>query len=289
MKKIFSLVLAVMLVISLAPHAFAAELPKPVQSFGFDTDEGMTVVGGSVTADADRGQVLSLNGGAKHASYATFDTDLFANTDWSDGMTLAFWVKAADANPGIAPLYSFNIADSGAEGYIATTDSLEIAINSDGNSGNAPYPRVWADPSVVDATAQPVLTAGKWQHVAVTLSASGMTIYLDGEVYSEPVLGPSSANFKMFLDQLQLIYGLQLGNWNCGWWDDIGAFAGSFDDVHLFNSALSQEQVKSVMNAQFGDFAGGSDNTVLLVGGGVAVLVVSALVVVLLKKKKTAK
>ncbi len=282
--------LALLMVMSLAPTCLAASnLPTPISSFGFDAEEGMTIVGGALAADAERGRVLTLDGGAKHASYATIDTDLFSTTDWTDGMTIAFWVKVADANPGIAPLYSFNIADSGSEGYIATTDSLEIAINSDGNSGNAPYPRVWADPAVVDATAQPVLTAGKWQHVAVTLAASGMTIYLDGEVYSNPVLGPSSANFKMFLDQLQYIYGVQLGNWNCGWWDDIGAFAGSFDDVHIFNSAITQDQVKAVMAAEFGDFSGGSNSVVLVAGAAVAVIAVAAIAFVLLKKKKTAK
>ncbi len=290
MKRIISLMLALMLVLSAVPVAMAASnLPTPVMSFGFEAEEGMTIVGGQLASDAERGNVLTLNGGAKHASYATIDSELFATTDWTDGMTISFWVKAADAEPGIAPLYSFNIADNGSEGYIATTDSLEIAINSDGNSGAAPYPRVWADPAVVDATAQPVLAAGKWQHVAVTLSASGMVIYVDGEVFSNPVLGPSSANFKMFLDQLQYIYGLQLGNWNCGWWDDIGAFAGSFDDVHVFNAALSQEDVKAVMAANFDAF-GASSNTGLLIGGiAVVVIAVAAAAVLVLKKKKAAK
>ena len=201
-------------------------------------------------------------------------------------MTIAFWVKAADSNPGIAPLYSFNIVDNGFEGYIATTDSLEIGINSDGNSGMALYPRVWADPAVVDGTAQPVLTAGTWQHVAVTLSASGMVIYLDGEVYSNPVLGPSSANFKMFLDQLQYIYGLQLGNWNCGWWEEIGAFAGSYDDVYVFNTALTQDQVKEVMNVEFGSLNASAGFPVVPVIAVVAVIAIAAVVVVLLKKKK---
>lgn len=287
MKKAFTLVLAMLLVMSMATTAFAASnVPAPVAGFGFNEDEGMTIVGGELASDAERGQVLTLNGGAKHDSYATIDSDVYANTDWTDGMTIAFWVKAADSNPGIAPLYSFNIVDNGCEGYIATTDSLEIGINSDGNSGMALYPRVWADPAVVDGTAQPVLTAGTWQHVAVTLSASGMVIYLDGEVYSNPVLGPSSANFKMFLDQLQYIYGLQLGNWNCGWWEEIGAFAGSYDDVYVFNTALTQDQVKEVMNAEFGSLNASAGFPVVPVIAVVAVIAIAAVVVVLLKKKK---
>ncbi|MCD7860044.1 MAG: LamG domain-containing protein [Firmicutes bacterium] len=291
MKRIITLMLAVLLVVSAAPLTMAAStLPAPIMSFGFDEDEGMTIVGGELTTDADRGGILTLNGGAKHESYATIDSDIFASTDWSDGMTIAFWVKADNADAGIAPLYSFNIADSGCEGYIATTDSLEIAINTDGNSGNAPYARVWADPAVVDATAEPVLTAGEWEHIAVTLSASGMTIYVNGEVYSEPSLGPSSANAKVFLDQLQYIYGLQLGNWNCEWWEDIGAFAGSYDDVYVFNSSLSQEDVQAVMTASYADLTAGSSSgsgaVIGIVVAVVVVAVVAVVAVVVLKKKK---
>ena len=288
MKKVFMITLSVLVVLSLAVTAFAASnIAAPVASFGFDEDEGMTIVGGTLATDDERGAVLTLNGGKKHDSYATIESDVYANTDWADGMTIAFWVKAENADPGIAPLYSFNIADNGCEGYIATTDSLEIAINTDGNSGMALYPRVWADPSVVDATAQPALEAGKWQHVAVAMNASGMTIYLNGEVYANPVLGPSSANFKMFLDQIQYIYGLQLGNWNCGWWDDIGAFAGSFDDVYVFNTALSQDDVKNVMTAEFGSLTDSASFPVIPVVIGIVAVIAVAVVVIVLMKKKT--
>ncbi len=37
------------------------------------------------------------------------------------------------------------------------------------------------------------------------------------------------------------------------WWDDIGSFAGAYDDVYLFNKCLTQEEVQAVMNAAFGE------------------------------------
>ena len=250
MKKAISLTLALMMILALAAGCGSGKDSGDgaVLKFDFEGDEGLTITGGSLGEDSERGKVLTLNGGAKHSSSASIDTDVLSKTDWSDGMTIAFWVKAANSDPGLSPLYSFNIVDHNAEGYIATTDSLEIAINTDGNSGEAEYPRVWADPADVGPEAKPVLTAGKWQHVAVTLSTTGMTVYLDGQKYSEPTLGPSSANFKLFVDQIKYCYGLQLGNWNCGWWDDIGSFAGSFDNVRVYNKALSAEEVGSVMN-----------------------------------------
>lgn len=286
-KKLLAAAMGMFMALSATTTVYAAPAVKPVESFGFEKEGEMQLTGGSITKDNERGSVLTLNGGAKGSSYATADSDVYKNTDWTDGMTIAFWVKAVNSTPGISPLYSFSIADHGSEGYIATTDSLEIAINSDGNSGMAEYPRVWADPSVVDATAQPVLTAGKWQHVAVTLSASGMSIYLDGEKYSDPVLGPSSANFKLFTSQIQYCYGLQLGNWNCGWWDEIGSFAGSFDDVYVFNKSLSQSEVKDVMNAKYSDMtSSGSSKTIVIVVVAAVVVVAAAVVVVMASKKK---
>lgn len=103
-----------------------------VLKFDFEADEGLTITGGSLSEDSERGKVLTLNGGAKHSSSAGIDTDILSKTDWSDGMTIAFWVKAV--------------------------------------------------------------------------------------------------------------------NWNCMWWDDIGSFAGSFDQLRVYNKALSAEEVGSVMN-----------------------------------------
>lgn len=251
MKKAITIVLAITMILSLATACSGGSKDdgsKPVLQYTFEKEGEMTITGGSITDDSERGKVLTLDGGAKHASSASVETDVIGKTDWADGMSIAFWVKAANDDAGIAPLYAFSIVDHDAEGYIATTDSLEIAINTDGNSGAAEYPRVWADPAVVDATAQPVLTPGKWQHVAVTLSATEMVVYLDGQEYSKPALGPSSANFKLFIDQIHYCYGLKLGDWNCGWWDDIGSFAGSFDDVCVYNHALTAEEVASIVN-----------------------------------------
>ena len=182
MEKTLALVLCLALLSALTLSA-VAEDPKPVAYFGFEEDEGFVITVGKIVADEARGKVLKLEGGAKGASSAKLATDLFKTTDWAEGITITFWVKPANADPGIAPLYSFDIQDSGSEGYIATMDSLEIAINTDGNSGKAPYPRVWADPMDVGPEAQPELKAAEWQHIAVTQAKNGMAIYVNGELY----------------------------------------------------------------------------------------------------------
>lgn len=249
MKKAISIVLCFVMLLAFAGCGKKDDGMKPVISYSFDKDEGLTLASGSLETDGDR-KVLTLTGGgaANSGSYgASVKTDLFEKTDWTNGMTIAFWVKPATQDAAIAPLYSLGVVDHDAEGYIATTDSLELAINSDGNSGAAEYPRVWADPADVGPDAQPVLEAGKWQHIAVVLGSTGFTVYVDGVEHGKPQLGSSSANCKLFLDQIKYCYGLELGSWKCQWWGDIEAFEGSYDDFRIYNMALSAEEVGQVM------------------------------------------
>lgn len=309
MKKVTALLLAAVLVMGLSLTALAESepLPKAVASYGFDKDEGFTLNGASLGTDGDR-KVLTLTGGAAAnagQSGAVMKTDLFGKTDWTDGMTIAFWVKPANKDEAIAPLYSLDIEapdDQGnlKQGYIAVTDSLELAINTDGNSNAAEWPRVWADPANVGPDAMPVLEAGQWQHVAVTLGSSGMTIYLNGAKYAAPALGSSSANFKLFVDQIQHCYGFELGSWNCEWWGDIEAFEGSYDDLYFFDTVLTESDVKAVMNASFDSMTkaassgktgseGGLSPVVIVVIVAAVAAVAVVVVVMVMKKKKTAK
>lgn len=80
---------------------------------------------------------------------------------------------------------------------------------------------------------------------------------------------------------------MQLGNWNCGWWEEIGSFSGSYDDVYVFNKSLSQSEVKDVMNAKYSDMtSSGSSQTVIIVVAVVAVVVIAAAVIMVAAKKK---
>jgi LPXTG-motif cell wall-anchored protein len=122
-----------------------------------------------------------------------------------------------------------------------------------------------------------------------------MVIYLDGEVFSEPALGFSSAKFSDLLDQLQYVTGLKIGSWDCGWWK-YGDFAGSVDDVNIYNTALTQDQVKAAMTTAASDDAAATTTTTvpktgvvsyeLFYGLGAAVLGTGS---VLLKRKKASK
>lgn len=243
-KKFVSALLTVALVFATSSSAFAAEAPSALAEYDFSggIPSGLNVVGGSLSEDAERGQVLTLPGGSTGSSYASVDFTLFQDNDFAQGMTISMWVKADAGIPGSSPLYSFDIAGTG---YISTVATLEPAINTTANTDTG-YPLVWVDPVKVNDSPEQALTAEKWQHVAVTLSADGMVIYLDGEVFSEPALGFSSAKYDKFMEQLQHITGLKLGSWDCAWWQ-YGDFAGEIDDVNVYNSTLTQDQVKAVM------------------------------------------
>lgn len=245
-KKFVSILLTVALTVMASSTAFAADAPAASATYDFagGLPAGMDVVGGELTNDDVRGQVLSLAGGETGSSYASIDFTLFQDNDFSQGMTISMWVKANDGIPGSSPLYSFDIAETG---YIATVATLEPAINTTANTDTG-YPLVWVDPAKVNDSPSQAIPAGEWHNVTVTTSTEGMVIYLDGEVFSEPALGFSSARYSVLVEQLQYITGLKLGSWDCSWWK-YGDFAGLVDDVNVYNLDLTQDQVKAVLAA----------------------------------------
>ena len=104
MKKTISIVLCFVMLFALAGCSKDNGM-KPVISYSFDKDEGLTIASGSLETDGDR-KVLTLTGGgaANSGSYgASVKTDLFEKTDWANGMTIAFWVKPATQDAAIAP------------------------------------------------------------------------------------------------------------------------------------------------------------------------------------------
>jgi LPXTG-motif cell wall-anchored protein len=245
-KVIFALFMVIALTITSTFTAFAAtDISSELAGYDFadGTPSGMELVGGSLTDDSERGQVLTLTGGKTGTSYASVDFSLFKDNDFSKGMTIAMWLKADKGIPGSAPLYAFDIAGTG---YIATVATLEPAINTTANTDTG-YKLVWVDPANVNDSPEQAIPADGWHHLAVTVSENGMKIYLDGRLFSEPVLGFSSANYAEFMTQLKHITGLKLGSWDCTWWQ-YGDYAGAIDDVYLFNSELTKDEVVSVMN-----------------------------------------
>ncbi len=219
----------------------------PVYVNNFDDASTVELVNAAIVSDAAQGNAVEINGvGPKgdaetttnRTSYGLITTDLFANTDWTNGLTISMKVKAdaSETLHGSAPIYSFDIARIG---YIGVVTSLQSGINTDGNEDVGISPRIWNDPSDVGGS-KSKLTAGQWQTVTVTYGAEGMVIYLDGEVVVKPAL--NNGSYADLAAQMQLVPALRLGAWTCDWWH-FGDFEGLIDDVTIWNATLNPLQV----------------------------------------------
>lgn len=91
--------------------------------------------------------------------------------------------------------------------------------------------RVWANRGNAG-----ILSAEEWQHIAVTYKPGEWVSYLNGEVVDTN----TSAKGKMVPDDEPLVVGDERPMNRL--------FQGIIDEVALFNRALSQEEIKEIMN-----------------------------------------
>ncbi|MBQ3860186.1 MAG: laminin G domain-containing protein, partial [Clostridia bacterium] len=240
MKKlavVFALAMALLLTVT----AFADD---PVISIDFENGAGdVELVNAEIVDDVTRGKVLKINGqgnGTARTSYGLFTTDIFENTNWENGLTVSMWIQTdvgSQTLSGTAPIYSIDIARIG---YIATVCSLETTMNTDGNEPDTGIsPRCWNDPVNVAGGVNKT-DEGIWQLLTVVYSPDGIKIYVDGEFYADSPLGGGSMD--MFLFEVEFATGLRLGAWNCDWWN-YGDYQGLIDDVNVWNTALSEDDV----------------------------------------------
>ena len=222
---------------------YTVEYVAPVYSLDFSDASAVELVNAEIVDGALKvnGVGVPAEGESDGVSYGLVKTDLFANTDWTSGLTISMKVNAASESlNGMAPIYSFDIAN---QGYIGVVASLQSGINSDGNEDVGISPRIWNDPGQI-GSCKSALTAGKWQTVTVTYTEGGMAIYLDGEVTVKP--GLNGGTYADLAAQLQLVPSLRLGSWLCSWWN-FGDFEGMIDDVVIYNKALNPLEVQNLV------------------------------------------
>ncbi len=233
-----------------AGMAIAASAADPLINIDFANGAGdVELVEAEIVEDATRGNVLQVNGagqGTNRQSYGLYTTPIFENNTWENGMTVSMWIKTAEGSStlhGTAPIFSIDIANIG---YISVVTSLESAINTDGNDTSLGIsPRCWNDPVNIGGGMN-MTEEGVWQMMTVTYSPDGMKLYMDGELYSEPVINTGTNDD--FLFQVEFAYALRLGSWLCDWWN-YGDYEGMIDDVLVYNTALTADEISALYSS----------------------------------------
>jgi hypothetical protein len=144
-------------------------------------------------------------------------------------ITLAAWVKLADTFANMHAINNTSLAGGAA---------FSLTILGDGgcHAGGCDQPRrfglelymSWGQFSAAWSTVE--LTAGRWYHLAATYDGNQVVLYLNGAFESAfPLTGDFESN------DLELNIGrFQAGNEH---------FNGIIDDAHVYNKALSPEEV----------------------------------------------
>ena len=230
-------------------------LVDPVAYFDFENgDNGFELYDAELESGTERGTSLHIYGlgaATNGMSSATLTTDLFAETDWSDGLSVSLWCKADESSTlhGSAPLFAIDIANVG---YIGAVASCEAAVNTTGNDDSLGIGTTyWTDPRNVGGGVNET-SSSEWTNVVVSFGKNsfgkdGIAVYVNGELKQNQAFG-NGGTVAEFLSEVVNAYSLRLGSWLCSWWN-YGDYEGLIDDVAIYNVSLTPGQANKIYNA----------------------------------------
>lgn len=153
----------------------------------------------------------------------------------SDELTVAMWTKWINPSIGWQRLFDFG---NGTDQYIFLTPSngtnMRLALKNKGDEQQVTY--------------KSKMPSNSWQHITVTIGNGAARIYINGEVAAESdgiTIKPS--------DIKPVLNYIGRSQFNADPY-----YKGYLDDVRIYNYALSQDEIKTVMN----DLTNGIDNTI---------------------------
>ena len=199
-----------------------------------------TKVGSPLFADGKKGQAYT---GATD-SYLTFPTTTLKSSNFS----AVFWTKI-NSTPDRAGILVMGPEDKANAGYPTVQNNRNSGFRffREGsatsqifklNAGNGTADS-WFDGGSA-ATVTPITT--DWVHMAFTISGTECVVYINGEVAKQGSFGGIDWTG---CDLLSIMSGApRFSEWNH--FSDLGMM----DELRIFNKALSQDEVKTIMNAE---------------------------------------
>lgn len=231
----------------------AAEVTlKPIYKYDFETiadklitnagskDGSATLVGNaSVVKDETRGNVLKVvnEKGAKKVNYLALPKDTFDGIT-EEGYTVSMWVNVDKNDPAYfehSALFEGSMTmDNGLPTYPITRISANLfgRINSNG---------AWSDATNISKP----IEGNKWEYVTYTVKSDGIVVYLNGNEVSRDTKDISACFKNNFL---ALMTDVRVGSGNI--WGDMDIANAKFDNIAVFNKALSESEVEGLYNSE---------------------------------------
>ena len=194
----------------------------------------------SVVTDDVRGEVLKVENAAgnKQVNYLSLPNDVFKNIDKS-GYTVSMWVNVGEKTFIHSALFEADHLNSGDKtgNYPMTRIGANLIgrINADGYSDAVP------DLNYSEFT-------GKWQLVTYTVNTNGIKVFLNGNqiVYDKKDI---STCFSGDASDIMYANHVMVGAGDI--WGDEDCQAALFDDVRIYDTALTNSEVKSLYDATY--------------------------------------
>jgi arabinan endo-1,5-alpha-L-arabinosidase len=220
----------------------------PIYKYDFETLNGSnevlntgsksgsaTLVGSaSIFDDRNRGKVLSIKNdkGAIKVNYLSLPSDTFKQIT-NTGYTVGMWVNVDSTDPNYFEHSALFEANGGVK-YPVTRISANLysRINANG---------AWADATEI---AKPLI-ANTWQYVTYTVNSQGIAVYIDGNEVGRAQKDLTACFTNDFLANMS---DVRVGSGNI--WGDPDIASAKFDNVSIYNTALTDQEVEALYNKE---------------------------------------
>ncbi len=244
-----------------------APIPDPIYFNNFERGlDGSSIIGSGKldNVGGNFGTIFQNVGGAQRTNYLKLPEDVLTHSGSTRELTVSFWVNASNAGASTdytwAPLFmAYGTAPSGntnSAPVLACQYRGIVAVNTNGsdNAGDN-----WCDYTDAqnDAGKNTLyhndtdwLADKDWHLYTVVFTETTAAVYFDGELANSWTISGSGAGNTVgnLFSGNNLKYVCLGGNQAWNWGDNDAGFM--FDDVAIYNKALSADQVKTIVSSK---------------------------------------
>ncbi|MDU2489953.1 MAG: glycoside hydrolase family 43 C-terminal domain-containing protein [Clostridium celatum] len=218
-------------------YDFESVEDKLVANSGSNEGSATLIGDATVSKDETRGNVLEIinEKGALKANYLALPNNTFESIT-EEGYTVSMWVNVDKDDPNYFEYSALFEASMTKENGTPTYPITRISANLFGriNANGA-----WSD---VTSISNP-LESNKWEYVTYTVNPDGIVVYVNGDE-----VGRDNKDISVcFKDNfLALMTDVKVGSGNI--WGDMDIANAKFDNITVFNTALSDKEVEGLYN-----------------------------------------
>jgi len=195
------------------------------------TNHGTMMGDAKIINDAERGNVLALDGSG---DYVDFSSYFVTTTEF----TIAAWANQYGLGGGHMSSNVILSQRDNTKGH-NTSCILLISELSPGDPGAAAYIRTTNGPYPWQDLMSDRIGYGQWHHYAMTVNSSDFIFYIDGNEVAR-------TTNQQLGDYTTSIDNISIGR-NRYESSDAGVFNGTIDDVRIYDRALSESEIRAIV------------------------------------------